>query len=195
MTDTLAPVDRATTALVLMDFQPGALGRFPDAGTLLTRVGEALAWARKAQVRVCFVRVAFTEHDHAAIPGRNKTFAPVGQHRLFGADAPETRIHPSLDVREEDLVVRKTRVGAFSTTDLHAALRERGIDTLILAGIATSGVVLSTVRHAADADYRIVVLADASADPDPEVHRVLTEKVFPAQADVITTSDLPGLAV
>jgi nicotinamidase-related amidase len=195
MTDTLTPIDPARTALVLMDFQPGGLGMFPDSEVLLARVGDALAWARKSQVQVCFVRVAFTEQDHQAIPSHNKAFAPVGQHKLFGADAPETQVHPSLDVREEDLVVRKTRVGAFSTTDLDTRLHARGIDTLILAGIATSGAVLSTLRHAADADYRTFVLADATADPDAEVHRVLTEKIFPTQADVITTPDLPALAV
>jgi nicotinamidase-related amidase len=50
--------------------------------------------------------------------------------------------------------------------------------------------VLSTVRDAADDDYRIYVLADATADPDPDVHRTLIEKVFPHQADVITSADL-----
>ena len=59
----------------------------------------------------------------------------------------------------------------------------------MLAGISTSGVVLSTLRQAADLDYRITVLADACADPDPEVHRVLTEKVFPRQALVTTTDE------
>jgi nicotinamidase-related amidase len=195
MTDTLTPIDPARTALVLMDFQPGGLGMLPDSETLLARAGDALAWARKTQIQVCFVRVAFTDQDHQAIPPRNKTFAPVGQHKLFGADAPETQVHPSLEVREEDLVVRKTRVGAFSTTDLHTRLRARGIDTLVLAGIATSGAVLSTLRHAADADYRPIVLADATADPDAEVHRLLTEKILPTQADVIATSDLPALTL
>jgi nicotinamidase-related amidase len=92
-------------------------------------------------------------------------------------------------------VVRKTRVGAFSTTDLDQQLNDRGITTLILAGVSTSGVVLSTVREAADRDYRIYVLADASADRDPHVHAVLTEKVLPMQAHLITVADLPGLIV
>ncbi|CAL9633702.1 cysteine hydrolase family protein [Streptomyces sp. enrichment culture] len=195
MPDTLTPIDKARTALVLMDFQPGGLGMFPDSETLLARAGDALAWARKTQIQVCFVRVAFTEQDHRAIPPHNKTFAPVGQHKLFGARTPETQVHPSLDMREGDLVVRKTRVGAFSTTDLHTRLRTRGIDTLILAGIATSGAVLSTLRYAADADYRTFVLADVTADPDAEVHQILTEKVFPTQADVITVPDLTALSV
>ena len=63
-----------------------------------------------------------------------------------------------------------------------------GVDTLVLTGIATSGVVLSTLRYAADLDYRLVVLADACADADDEVHRVLTTKAFPRQADVLTVA-------
>jgi len=96
-----------------------------------------------------------------------------------------TAIHAYLGALPGELVFTKRRVGAFSTTDLAAALAERGIDTLVLAGISTSGVVLSTLRDAADKDFRLFVLADCCADPDAEVHRVLTEKVFPRQADVI----------
>ncbi len=69
-------------------------------------------------------------------------------------------------------------------------MRASGIDTLVLTGLATSGVVLSTVRHAADADYRLFVVEDCCADRDDEVHRILMEKVFPRQATVIQSSDL-----
>jgi len=89
--------------------------------------------------------------------------------------------------------VRKTRVGPFSTTDLAQHLRDRKVDTLILAGISTSGVVLSTVRDAHDRDYRLFVLADVSADPEPGVHEFLTERIFPRQAHVIELAELPGL--
>jgi len=68
-------------------------------------------------------------------------------------------------------------------------LRGLDVDTMVLTGIATSGVVLSTLRQAADLDYRLVVLADGCLDADPEVHRVLTEKVFPRQADVTTVDE------
>ena len=88
--------------------------------------------------------------------------------------------------RPEDLVVYKQRVGAFSENQLHLILRSRGIENLVLFGISTSGIALSTVRRAADLDYRCVVLQDACFDPDPEVHRVLIEKVFPAQANVLS---------
>jgi nicotinamidase-related amidase len=68
-------------------------------------------------------------------------------------------------------------------------LRANAIDTLVLAGIATSGVVLSTLRHAADADYRLVVVEDCCADRDAEVHRVLMMKVFARQAAVLSSAD------
>jgi len=81
------------------------------------------------------------------------------------------------------------RVSAFTGSDLEVVLRAAGIDHLVLTGIATSGVVLSTLRQAADLDYRLTVLADGCLDADPEVHRVLTDKVYPRQADVLRISE------
>jgi nicotinamidase-related amidase len=108
-------------------------------------------------------------------------------------DSPGTAIHDRVAPVADDIIVRKVRVGAFSTTNLDGQLRERGVDTLILAGIGTSGVVLSTVRDASDRDYRVVVVSDATADPEPDVHAFLTERIFPRQADVIAVSELEGL--
>jgi nicotinamidase-related amidase len=89
--------------------------------------------------------------------------------------------------------VRKTRVGPFSTTDLHDQLQARGIDTLMLTGISTSGVVLSAVRDAHDRDYRLIVLSDLCADPERDVHTFLTERTSPRQADVMTSAELHDL--
>jgi nicotinamidase-related amidase len=143
---------------------------------------------------VGYVRVALTDDERAAVPDRNKTFSALAaQPSAMAADAPETAIHEAVSPQSGDIVVRKQRVGPFSTTDLTAQLEARGVDTLVLAGISTSGVVLSTVRHAADHDHRVYVLSDATADTDPEVHDVLMNKVFPRQAWVITTDELAQL--
>ena len=187
-------ITAAQTALVLADFQPGILANLDDAAPLLARANKALACARESGVQVVYVRVAFTPEDYERIPLRNKTFAAVAQYKVFPADAPESQIHEALDVRDGDIVVRKTRFGAFSTTDLYAGLHARGIDTLIIGGVSTAGVVLSTLRDAADADFRLFVLSDVTADADPEVHCVLIEKVFPHQAEIITTDALAGLS-
>jgi nicotinamidase-related amidase len=190
MTEDVRPITATHTALLLMDFQPAILAGISDKETLLARAHAALSWARSTNVQVVHVRVAFTPDDFTAIPIHNKAFTAVASNKFLADGSPECAIHESIDVQKDDIVVRKTRFGAFSTTDLDSALRSQGIDTLVVAGISTSGVVLSTLRHAADEDFRLYILADATADPDPEVHRVLTEKVFPHQADVINTDDL-----
>ena len=90
--------------------------------------------------------------------------------------------------REGDVVVVKKRVSAFAGSDLDVVLRALEVDSLVLTGIATSGVVLSTLRQAADLDFGLTVLRDACADADEEVHRVLLDKVFPRQAEVCTVA-------
>lgn len=83
----------------------------------------------------------------------------------------------------------KKRVSAFTGSDLEVLLRSMSVTHLVLTGIATSGVVLSTAREAADRDYQLTVLADGCADADDEVHRVLLSKVFPRQAIVTTAQE------
>jgi nicotinamidase-related amidase len=174
----------ARTAMLVMDFQPGIVGRLADANALLARTADAIAHARAAGVTVGYVRVAFTDADYQKIPGTNKMFSALATSRPMHADAPDTTVHPGVAPHAGEIVVRKTRVGAFSTTDLDRQLRDRDIDTLVLAGVSTSGVVLSTVRAGSDLDYRLLVLSDCCDDPDPEVHAFLLERVFPRQATV-----------
>ncbi|WP_371643295.1 MFS transporter [Streptomyces mirabilis] len=188
-------LDPARTAVLLMDFQPVVLGAVPDPQGVLARAGEALAWARAHGAHVVFVRVALADKDAAAVPAHNKTFSQAVAAGYLTDGTAATAVHESLKAEEDDLTVRKTRISAFaSDTDLRAELRARNVDTLVLAGLSTSGVVLTTLRQAADEDYRLFLLADATADPDPEVHRVLMEKVFPHQAEIISTADLAALS-
>ncbi|KAK5710407.1 hypothetical protein LTS12_027995, partial [Elasticomyces elasticus] len=96
---------------------------------------------------------------------------------------------------ENDVVVTKRRVSAFSGSDLDVILRGIQAENLVLAGVATSGVVLSTLRQAADLDYRLTVLHDLCLDPNPEVHSCLVDKVFPRQAEVVSLDQwVAGLA-
>jgi nicotinamidase-related amidase len=192
--DDTAKLDPARTALLVMDYQPGILDRVDDPDALAARARQAIATLRAAGATIGYVRVAFTDEDLEAIPAG----APMGRVRqmpreFIHADDPGTEVDARVAPEPQDIVVRKVRVGAFSTTDLDAQLRERGVDTLVLAGISTSGVLLSTVRDAHDRDYRLFVLADASADPAPGVHEFLLENVLSRQAEVIEVAALAGL--
>ncbi|WP_264372964.1 cysteine hydrolase [Nonomuraea phyllanthi] len=106
---------------------------------------------------------------------------------------PATDVHRRLAPEPGDITVRKTRYGALSTTDLDRRLRDRGITALVIAGVTTSGVVLSTVTDAADRDYQLYVLSDGVADPDPQAHQTLMTSVFPRMAHIIDTAELRSL--
>lgn len=178
------------TALLIMDYQHMPLGMISGAEPLPGRAAEAVASARERAVHVGFVRIALEDTDAAAVSSHNKMVAPLASGGYMREGSAEAAIHDGLTVGPDDISVRKTRVGAFSTTNLDEELRARGVTTVLLAGVATSGVVLTTVREAADRDYRVAVVSDLCADPDPEVHDVLMTKVFPMQADVMTTAGL-----
>jgi nicotinamidase-related amidase len=175
------------TVLLVMDVQRGVVERFPGNGGYLQRVQQAATAARAAGVPVIYVTVGFRP-GYPEVSPRNRAFSGLASAGRFAEGDPAAGIHPAVAPEPGDLVVTKRRVSAFTGSDLEVLLRGLGAGTLVLAGVATSGVVLSTLRQAADLDYRLVVLADGCLDADAEVHQVLTGKVFPRQADVLTVA-------
>jgi len=177
-----------TTALLVMDMQNGILERYPQSNWVIETLRETIDVARRAAVPVIFVRLGF-RNGAPEVSDRNRIFSTLIKNYDMADASRATQVHSTLEPQDGDVVVTKRRVSAFTGSDLEVILRSRGIDTLVLTGIATSGVVLSTLRQAADLDFEVVVLSDGCADSDPEVHRVLTEKVFPRQATVITAGE------
>jgi nicotinamidase-related amidase len=177
-------------ALLIMDVQEGIVARVADtAGPLLEALDRAARAARSAWIPVVYVRVAFRE-GLPEISRRNRSFSAIADSgRGFGDDDPATLIHPAVAPHPEDIVVVKKRVSAFTGSDLDVVLRSLNVESLVLTGIATSGVVLSTLREAADLDFELTVLRDGCADADDEVHRVLLDKVFPRQAAVLRVDE------
>lgn len=173
-----------TAALLIMDVQQDIVRRFGGEVEYLPRLASAACAARHAGVAVIYVKVGFRP-GHPEVSPRNRAFAAVAGEARFAEGDPAAEIHPDVAPQTGDLVVTKKRVSAFAGSDLELLLRAGGIDNLVLTGIATSGVVLSTLREAADLDYGLTVLSDGCLDGDPEVHRVLLEKVFPRQATVV----------
>src|SRR5262249_47996678 len=149
----------------------------------------AIAAAHAASIPVIYVIVTFRP-DYPEISPRNKSFAAIRQ-QLSSSSVPliTAEIPSAIAPQPTDIVVTKRRVSAFSGSDLEVILRAQGISHLVLCGIATSGVVLSTLREAADKDYQLTVLADCCFDNDEEVQRVLLSKVFPRQAEVVQASE------
>ncbi len=179
---------KQNSALLVMDMQMGILPMLPNSEVIIKSVAKAIAKAREKKMPVIYVVVGFRK-GLPEVSVANKGFGG-GRERYIKLDMNEfMKVHPDLAPQEGDVTVTKRRVSAFTGSDLEVVLRSQGIQRIVLTGIATSGVVLSTTREAADKDYGITILSDCCADGDEEVHRVLTTKVFPRQADVNTLEE------
>jgi nicotinamidase-related amidase len=179
------------TALLAMDCQTGIVSIYAKPQEeFIARASSVIRAARTAGMPVIHVQVGFRP-GLPEVSGRNKLFASIKsnpQHQsLF--QGPAGAIHPGLGPEANDLVVTKHRVSAFAGTDLEMLLRAKEIDTLVIFGIATSGVVLSTLLEAGDADYRVFVIEDCCADLDGELHQALLTRLFPKRAEVLLAAD------
>ena len=162
-------LDRDRTAVLIMDFQIRIIkntGSEPRG--VIQKAAQVLEGARQAGIPVIYV---------------------VHRGGAFQESAPDVEVHPGVAPAPGERIVSKVKTSPFSNTAIDIMLREMGRDSLVLMGVATSGCVLSTVRWAADINYKITVVSDACDDPDPEVHRVLTEKIYPRQGTVMTTQE------
>jgi nicotinamidase-related amidase len=183
-------INKTRTAVLIMDYQNDIVSMLPEnvQGPLLDKASTILTGARQAHLPVIYVVVRF-RNGYPEISPQNKLFNSLKESGRLLESTAGSEIHDRVVPQPEDIVVTKRRVGAFSTTDLETILRAKNVNTLVLFGISTGGVVLSTVRWAADMDYSLVVISDACADRDSEVNRVLMDKVFPWQATVVTTQE------
>lgn len=186
-------VDLSRSALLLLHLQNEIVPNFSDGGRVVERASEVLAAARYVRVPVAHVRIAFRE-NHDEIGPRSPVYNRLRESGQFLIRNEASEIHPAVVPEPNEVVILNKRNGAFAGSDVDVWLQGHRISTLVLLGIQTSGTVLSTIRHAADLDYRIVVISDACTDADSEVHRVLMEKVFPLQAKVVTAAQFVGLS-
>jgi nicotinamidase-related amidase len=183
--------DLSRTAVLSMDLQSAIVSIYAGKDEeFLPRVAGVLQAARLAKLMVIHVQVGFRP-GLPEVSARNALFSGIKnspQHQKIFEGAAGA-IHPDVAPTAGDIVVTKHRVSAFAGTDLEMILRANDIGTLVLFGIATSGVVLSTLLHAADADYRVVVIRDCCADLDHELHACLLNKFFPRMATVLSTEE------
>src|SRR5882672_1425407 len=146
-----------------MDVQRDTVDIADDGSGYLTRLGRAIDGARAAGIPVIYVVIGFRPGNPEISP-RNKVLTAAARAGLFTEGEPGTGIHPEVAPQEGDIVVTKRRGSAFSGSDLDLVLRARDIDSLVLTGIATSGVVLHTACRANDLDLGLTVLVDGCLD-------------------------------
>ena len=184
-------LDKKHTALLIADFYADQMSNLPHASSrnCLAKTLPLRAAARSAGILVCYSATVFRP-GYVEVSDRNKIFS---ERKRTGGPAiadPLKVIHPDMLPGDGEPVVGKRRVNAMFGTDLQVILGAHNIDTLIMLGFATSGVILSTTRYAADADYRLYVVEDCCADYDAATHDFLCRKVLSRQAAVVQSTDL-----
>lgn len=179
-------LDPKTTAVLSLDMQAGIIGMVSDASVIVGSAARATDYARKNGVHLIHVGIGF-EDGYPEIPDHSG-FARIKGSGMFIKGSPSAKFDESI-AHAGDLFVYKQRVSAFSENNLNMLLRAKGVTDLVLFGLATSGIVLSTARRAYDLDYRMTILRDACGDTDDETHRVLLDKVLAKQATVCTVDE------
>jgi nicotinamidase-related amidase len=183
--------DPAHTAVLAMDCQTGIVSVYSKSqDEFIKRASGVLKAARALEMLVIQVQVGFRP-GLPEMSSRNKILGAIKSskpHQEF-FQGSSGAIHPGLGPEPADIILTKHRVSAFVGTDLDMLLRANEIETIVLFGIATSGVVLSTLLQASDADYRLVVISDCCEDRDMDLHAALLDRFFPTRGEVITAEE------
>ena len=184
-------LNRGHTALLIADFYAEMMNTLPHATQrgVVEKAAAVQNAARNAGVMLCYCATVFRP-GYPEIGQRNKTFSQRKSSGQTAVPDPMDIIHPAVQPQEGEVVVGKHRVNALYGTGLDVALRANDIHDLVILGYATSGVVLSTVRHAADLDFNLFVVEDCCSDSDSDVHDFLTQRIFPRQSEVVSSDDI-----
>lgn len=180
------------TALILMDFQNFVVERFLSeaaAARVVKNASQLLVVARQVGLFVVHIAVNFRP-GYPEINHRNRVFCWLRDQGMVEPESRDIEIIPQLCPRDQEPLVFKQRIGAFTGTDLNMILQAQGIETLICMGVTTSGVVLSTTCQAADLDYQMIMVRDGCADTDDDLHHSLIDKIISRQADILTAEEI-----
>ena len=178
-------LEPSKTAVLTLDLQKGILAMGEGYGSVIPNAAKIVDLARRKNYLLIHVGLGFSA-GHPEVPEFDSPFLRAKQNDLFVKGTPSAEFHGAI-IHPGDMIIYKQRIGAFSENHLNLTLRARGVENLVLFGISTSGIVLATVTRAFDLDFRLTVIHDACFDADAEVHRVLTERVFPKRGTVTAT--------
>jgi nicotinamidase-related amidase len=175
-----------TTALVMIDLQHGIVSRpvAPHSGAQVVAKAKPLADALRAKGgTIVWVHVLLNEllALPADAPGRTADTPP--------APAEASELVPEIGAQPGDVIVAKRQWGAFYGTNLEQQLRRRGIDTIVIGGIATNFGVESTARAAFDFGFKLVFVEDATSGLNEEMHHFTFEKLFRHMGHVRSTQE------
>jgi maleamate amidohydrolase len=109
---------------------------------------------------------------------------------LLTPDSTWVQLDPRLDRQPGDELIEKQWASAFHKTDLDQRLRDRGVDSLVVTGLTTSGCVRATAVDGLQYDYRVVVPREAVGDRNEDAHAANLHDMHAKYADVVSVADV-----
>jgi nicotinamidase-related amidase len=159
--------DPRRTALLVYDMQVGVVGQIADGAKITDQVVAVVEAARARGVRVIYTRHMFLPKEMSGVSALRTAMAwqrvdSVAEVRpILLRDSPGFQLVPELVPAESELVLDKTTMSAFEGTPLDIVLRDCGIDTYAVVGVAMEVGIEPTVRHSLDFGYLPIVVTDA----------------------------------
>jgi nicotinamidase-related amidase len=178
----LKTIDTQRAALLMMHFQADVFSVLADnlPSDMLDRANALIKAWRSTGRPVIFANFALGS-GYESVNQTNMLTVNISKTGLFREPTPVA----GLEIAADDWHYSCPRASVFSGTALDQDLRAQGIDTLVMAGIASSGVLFSSVGWASDADYRIYLVRDCCYDPDTQAHEALFRTSFATRALIL----------
>jgi nicotinamidase-related amidase len=169
-------------ALLVMHFQADVFAVLADnlPKDMLDRANKLIWDWRKSGRPVVFANFALGT-NYESVSMTNRLTVNISKSGLFRDPTPVL----GLDILSDEKIYSCPRASVFHGTSLDNDLRAQGIDTLVMAGIASSGVLFSSVAWASDADYQIYLVRECCYDPDTEAHEALFRTSFATRAVIL----------
>ena len=185
----LKNLDLARTALVVIDLQKGIMGTGElkpySAAEVLEKNNQLADSLINSSALITLVNVDPTTMQFLNQEGSGKAYANIP------VEFSEYMMPIAEDETAENVIkITKHNPGAFFETDLDLQLRRRGIDTIILTGVATTNGVYATALDAYQHGYKVIVVEDACADRDGELHQIFFDKLFVKLGEIASTKEI-----
>jgi nicotinamidase-related amidase len=184
-------IDARRTAVLVLDVQNDLVKATPRIreNRVLENIAAVIRTARRRRVPVIHI-TASVRADFLDIPRDNPLWDGLRKSRQLIFGTRGAAIHPKVRPLKSELVLNKTCVDPFLTTNLGQALQNHDVNTVVLTGLWTNWVVEATARHASDMGYRVFVVRDCVASNTADNHEFAINRILPTICRVVSMQDV-----
>jgi len=191
-------LDKNKTALLVMDFMNDLVDEKGKAAGFcmehikkqdaIANTKKALEKARAKGWKVIYVTLDYGKNYEKIKTVKSPMYQGVADAKMFETGTWGTEIHKDLKPMKGETIITKSRINPFTNPDFEKEIK--GMENLVMAGVATNFVVEAAAREAADKDYNVIVLEDCCASMSPDMHKFSVEVLLPNLVMIKSVGDI-----